>query len=57
MLGAIAKAANGLIQAGGSVVGVRHGTEEPAHTVEQVTGDVEIRRYGQRIAAQTTVTA
>jgi hypothetical protein len=57
MLGAIAKAANGLIEAGGSIVGVRHGTEEPAYSAEQLTDDVEIRRYGDRIAAETTVTA
>lgn len=57
MLGTIAKVAKGLLEAGGSVVGVRHGTEEPAHSVEQLTGDVEIRRYGQRIAAETTVIA
>ena len=55
MLSAIAKLANRLIEAGGSVVGVRRGIEEPAHTVEQLTPGVEIRRYGMRIAAETTV--
>jgi hypothetical protein len=36
---------------------VRHGTEEPTYTAEQVTSRVEIRRYRPRIAAETTVTA
>ena len=57
MLGAIVGVTKGLIQAAGSVVGVRHGTEEPAYTVEQLTSGVEIRRYGSRIAAETTVAA
>lgn len=57
MLGAVAKVTSGLIEAGRSVVGVRHGTEEPAYSAEPLTGEVEIRRYGQRIAAETTVTA
>jgi len=45
-----------LLEAGASVVGVRHGTEEPLHTVEHVAHGVEIRRYRARIAAETTVT-
>lgn len=57
MLTAIAKLTNGLIEAGGSVVGVRDGTEEPAYRVEQVARDVELRHYGPRIAAETIVTA
>ncbi|WP_343708329.1 heme-binding protein [Mycobacterium sp.] len=57
MLGAIARVTKQLIEAGESIVGVRHGTEEPAYTVEQRTDGVEIRRYGPRIAAETTVTA
>ena len=40
-----------------AIVGVRHGTEEPMYTVEQVNSGVEIRHYGPRIAAQTTVAA
>lgn len=39
-----------------SVVGVRVGTEEPFYVQEARLGDVEIRRYGPRIAAQTAVT-
>ena len=45
-----------LLTAGCSTVGVRSGTEEPAHTVVERIGEVEIRRYGPRIAAQTVVT-
>ncbi len=57
MLGVIAGAAKQLIEAGESIVGVRHGTEEPAYTIEQRTDGVEIRRYGPRIAAETTIKA
>lgn len=57
MFGAIGEVASRLIEVGGSIVGVRHGTEEPAHTVEQMIAGVEIRSYGPRIAAETTVTA
>lgn len=38
-----------------SVVGIRIGTEEPHFVSEAHLGDVEIRRYGPRIAAQTAV--
>lgn len=43
-------------EAVGSVVGCRSGTEEPDHTVEQRLGPVEIRRYHERVVAQTVVT-
>jgi hypothetical protein len=40
-----------------SIAGIRIGTEEP-HYIGMPVGDgVEVRRYGPRIAAQTTVTA
>ena len=39
-----------------SVVGIRSGTEEPAFAVVERRGEVEIRRYAPRIAAQTAVT-
>lgn len=39
-----------------STVGVRTGTEEPAHTEIARIGDLEIRTYGPRIAASTVVT-
>jgi hypothetical protein len=38
-----------------SIVGIRIGTEEPKHTSEQLTERVQLRRYGPRIAAETTV--
>ena len=40
-----------------STVGIRIGTEEPTHTGERWTDRVELRRYGVRIAAETTVAA
>ena len=40
-----------------SIVGVRVGTEEPHYVGRPLTGNVEIRRYGPRIAAETTVAA
>lgn len=46
-----------LLEAGGSVVGIRHGTEEPPYTVVRQIPGAEIRAYGPRIAAETTVTA
>ena len=38
-----------------SIVGIRVGTEEPHHLTRRLTDSVEIRRYGPRIAAETTV--
>jgi hypothetical protein len=38
-----------------SVVGIRSGTEEPRYTVLQRQGALEIREYGPRLAAETTV--
>lgn len=38
-----------------SIVGIRVGTEEPHYLPTKLTDDVEIRRYGPRIAAETTV--
>jgi SOUL heme-binding protein len=57
MLGAMLRLTRQLLDAAGSIVGTRGGIEEPAHTVEQLTSAVELRRYGSRIAAETTVTA
>jgi hypothetical protein len=39
-----------------TIIGVRIGTEEPHYITEARLGDVEIRRYGPRVAAQTAVT-
>ena len=38
-----------------SIVGIRVGTEEPHYLSTKLTDEVEIRRYGPRIAAETTV--
>ena len=40
-----------------TVVGIRSGTEEPKYQVIGKVGQVEIRRYAPRIAAETTVQA
>ena len=39
-----------------STVGVRSGTEEPAYQSVATVGGIDIRLYGERIAAQTVVT-
>jgi hypothetical protein len=57
MLDGLVGLARGAVGVAAAVVGVRHGTEEPTYTAEQVTARVEIRHYGPRIAAQTSVTA
>lgn len=44
-----------VLTTGCSTVGVRAGTEEPAYTVVERIGEVEIRRYGPRVVAQTVV--
>ncbi len=46
-----------IVDAGGSIVGIRSGTAEPPFTVARRLGEVEIRRYGPRIAAETSVEA
>ncbi|OBK79688.1 heme-binding protein [Mycobacterium sp. 1164985.4] len=40
-----------------SLVGIRVSTEEPHHLTTKLSDRVEIRRYGPRIAAETTVDA
>ncbi len=39
------------------MVGYRSGTEEPDYSAEKLTRTVEIRHYGARLAAETTVAA
>ena len=39
------------------MIGVRSGTEEPAFRLVERRGDIEIRAYGARLAAETTVAA
>jgi len=55
--GALSRTAAQVAEAGGTVVGIRIGTEEPSFTVQRRVGAVEIRRYGARIAAETAVEA
>lgn len=55
MLNKIAGAVAQVAEAGGSIVGIRSGTEEPTYTVAREIDGVEIRRYGPRIAAETSV--
>lgn len=55
--GALSQAASQVADAGGSIVGIRTGTEEPPFTVQRRVKDVEIRRYGARIAAETAIEA
>lgn len=57
VLSAIVALARGGAQAAGSLVGIRNGIEEPPHTSERLSPDVEIRRYRERICAETIVTA
>ncbi len=45
----------GLLLGACSAFGIRGGTEEPRHSVAERLGDVEIRRYAPRLAAETTV--
>lgn len=52
----LAAVAAALLTSACSTVGVRSGTEEPAFTEVERVGAVEIRVYGERIAAQTVVT-
>src|SRR6478609_9079285 len=54
MLGRIRSLVARVAEEAGSVVGMRFGTEEPRYTSEKVIG-LEIRNYGPRIAAETTV--
>ena len=57
MLGQLRKIVGQVAESALSIVGVRIGTEEPKHTTERLTDRVELRHYGKRIAAETTVAA
>lgn len=51
----VVRTVRSVLEASAAVIGIRSGTEEPAHTVERVENGVEIRAYGPRVAAETTV--
>jgi SOUL heme-binding protein len=55
MLKTIAGALVQVAEAAGSIVGIRHGTEEPAFTVEREFDGIQLRRYGPRIAAEAAI--
>lgn len=57
MLSKIASAVTQVAEGAGTIVGIRNGTEEPDYTVVREIDGVQIRRYGTRIAAETTVDA
>ena len=57
MLPRLLSAASALLLGACSVIGVRSGTEEPRFEVIGRQGEVEIRRYAPRLAAETTVAA
>lgn len=57
MLGRLMTLAGQAAESGLSIVGIRAGTEEPSFTSERLADNVELRRYGPRIAAETTVAA
>jgi hypothetical protein len=57
MVGRVLSLASGLLLGACSVFGVRSGTEEPRFTLVERVGEVEIRDYAPRVAAETLVAA
>jgi hypothetical protein len=56
LMRSIASLIGSALLAGCSVVGVRTGTEQPKYeVVERLNDGVEVRRYGERLAAEVTV--
>ncbi|OBJ52388.1 heme-binding protein [Mycobacterium sp. 1423905.2] len=57
MLDAIGRTLGQVAGATASIFGIRSGTQEPPHSSQWLHGGIEIRQYGARIVAQTTVDA
>ena len=57
MIKTIFSTAGQILDGVGGIVGIRIGTEEPHYISEPLTEGVEIRQYGPRVAAETTVFA
>ena len=57
VLGLIRTVVGQIVGGAGSVVGYRGGTKEPDYSAEKLTRAVDIRHYGARLAAETTVAA
>lgn len=56
LIRSIASVVGSALLAGCSVVGVRAGTEQPQYDViDRVGSSVEVRQYGERVAAEVTV--
>jgi hypothetical protein len=56
MLRAVGSILSSIVLAGCSVVGVRAGYDQPGYrVVDTLTGGIEVRTYGARTAAQTTM--
>jgi len=54
-LNRLASAAASALGSAGTVVGVRDATEEPPYDVIDLVNGAEVRRYGQRLAAEVSV--
>ena len=57
MLTTLTKAGRQAAESVLTIAGVRVGTEEPDYTARPLADGVEVRSYGPRLAAQTTVPA
>ena len=54
-MSSVAETAVAIAAGVGGLFGIRSGTEEPRYTLVERVGQIEIRHYGPRLAAETTV--